>query len=106
MLKFECHVLYAVARPYRPGISRTGPLQPIRETEYHLQCAQQWGKLRQDVGCLSFKTVLSGEECYGIEGRDLVVRRDQFLILNNDQPYSCRIDKGAGTHSVSIFFQK
>jgi len=58
------------------------------------------------VGCLSFKTVLSGEECYGIEGRDLVVRRDQFLILNNDQPYSCRIDKGAGTHSVSIFFQK
>jgi AraC family transcriptional regulator len=37
------------------------------------------------VGCLSLKTVLSGEEWYGVDGRHLAIRPGQFLILNDDQ---------------------
>ncbi|HEY4111212.1 AraC family transcriptional regulator [Puia sp.] len=58
------------------------------------------------VGCLSFKTVLAGEECYGIGGRQIAVRPGQFLILNDDQPYSCRIHKNTSARILSLFFKK
>ena len=58
------------------------------------------------VGCLSFKTILSGEEWYGIDNREVAVRRGQFLILNDDQVYSCRIPQGISTKVLSVFFQK
>jgi len=58
------------------------------------------------VGCLSFKTVLSGEEWYGVSNRHLAVRPGQFLILNNDQNYSCHIDKGESVRTLSVFFKK
>ena len=58
------------------------------------------------VGCLSIKTVLSGEEWYGIGNRQLAVRPGQFLILNDDQDYSCRVDTMEETRVVSIFFMK
>jgi AraC family transcriptional regulator len=57
------------------------------------------------VGCLSFKTVLSGEEWYGIGRQQLVVRPGQFLILNNEQNYSCRIDTHEKVRCFSIFFK-
>ena len=58
------------------------------------------------VGCLSFKTVLNGEEWYGVDNRQLAVRPRQFLVLNDDQPYSCRINAGENTRTVSVFFKK
>lgn len=58
------------------------------------------------VGCLSIKTVVSGEEWYRINNRDIAVRPGQFLILNNDQEYSCRIDGPEKTNIVSVFFRK
>ncbi|HLZ85790.1 MAG TPA: AraC family transcriptional regulator [Puia sp.] len=58
------------------------------------------------VGCLSFKTVLGGEEWYGIDGHHIAVRPGQFLVLNDDQPYSCRIPKGEPADVLSIFFKK
>lgn len=58
------------------------------------------------VGCLSFKTVLSGEEWYGINRRQLAVRPGQFLLLNDDQNYSCRIDTYEKVRCLSIFFKK
>jgi AraC-like DNA-binding protein len=58
------------------------------------------------VGCLSFKTILSGEEWYGIDNREVAVRSGQFLILNDDQVYSCRIPQGIDTKVLSVFFQK
>lgn len=57
------------------------------------------------VGCLSLKTALSGEEWYGVQGRQLAVRPGQFLILNDCQDYSCRITQGEPVRSVSIFFK-
>src|ERR1041385_3881711 len=57
------------------------------------------------VGCLSFKTVLSGEEWYGINNRRVAVRPGQFLILNDDQIYSSSIDTIGKVQSFSIFFR-
>ena len=57
------------------------------------------------VGCLSFKTVLSGEEWYGINKRRIAVRPGQFLILNDDQTYSSNIDTIGKVQSLSIFFR-
>lgn len=56
------------------------------------------------VGCLSIKTVLEGEEWYGVNGRMLAVRPGQFLVLNNHQEYSCRIN-GRSARTLSIFFK-
>jgi AraC family transcriptional regulator len=58
------------------------------------------------VGCLSFKTITRGEEEYTIDGRQIVLRPGQFLILNDDQPYGCRIRNGESTKVFSVFFQK
>jgi AraC-like DNA-binding protein len=58
------------------------------------------------VGCLSFKTVLSGEEWYGVNNHRLAVRPGQFLILNDDQHYSCHIDEEAHAQIFSVFFKK
>jgi AraC family transcriptional regulator len=58
------------------------------------------------VGCLSMKTVLTGEECYGLGSRQVMVRPGQFLILNDDQNYSCHIDRDVATATLSIFFKK
>ena len=58
------------------------------------------------VGCLSIKTILTGEEWYGIDNRRVAVRPGQFLILNDDQPYSCQIQQGEGARVLSVFFEK
>ena len=58
------------------------------------------------VGCLSLKTILSGEEWYGINNRRLAVRPGQFLILNDDQSYSCNIDSTEKVRVLSVFFKK
>jgi AraC-like DNA-binding protein len=58
------------------------------------------------VGCLSFKTILKGEEWYGINNRRLAVRPGQFLILNDEQNYSCKIDTHDAVRGLSVFFKK
>jgi AraC-like DNA-binding protein len=50
--------------------------------------------------------VSGGEECYGIGRRQLTVRPGQFLILNNDQEYSCRVNTSGRVRVQSIFFRK
>lgn len=57
------------------------------------------------VGCLSIKTILSGEEWYDVSGHQLVVRPGQFLILNNEQDYRCRVDTADEVRMQSIFFK-
>ena len=58
------------------------------------------------VGCLSLKTALSGEEWYGVDNHKVAVRPGQFLVLNNDQSYSCQIHPGEGARVLSVFFEK
>lgn len=58
------------------------------------------------VGCLSFKTILSGEEWYTIDHRQIVVRPGHFLMLNNDQEYACNIEGPEKTAILSVFFRE
>jgi AraC-like DNA-binding protein len=58
------------------------------------------------IGCLSIKTILTGEEWYSVDGRHVAVRPGQFLILNDDQNYSYCIRAADGARGLSIFFQK
>ncbi len=58
------------------------------------------------VGCLSLKTVLSGEEWYTVDHRQLAVRSGQFLILNDDQRYGCQVRQGEPAKILSVFFKK
>jgi AraC family transcriptional regulator len=58
------------------------------------------------VGCLSIKMALSGEEWYGVNNYQLAVRPGQFLILNDDQDYSRRIDSARKIRVLSVFFRK
>ena len=58
------------------------------------------------VGCLSIKRVLSGEEWYGVEKVRIALRPGSLLILNDNQPYSSRIDIEEKTRVQSIFFKK
>jgi AraC-like DNA-binding protein len=57
------------------------------------------------IGCLSIKTVFAGEEWYGVNGTQVAVRAGSFLVLNDGQNYSCRIE-GSTTKTVSVFFAK
>ncbi|HWK02497.1 MAG TPA: AraC family transcriptional regulator [Puia sp.] len=57
------------------------------------------------VGCLSIKTILSGEEWYEINNRPLAVRPGQFLILNDNQDYTCQVDTAGEVRIQSVFFQ-
>ena len=58
------------------------------------------------VGCLSLKTVFAGEEWYRVDDHSIAVRPGRFLILNDDQNYSCSIDPGEGARTFSVFFEK
>src|SRR5688572_21504079 len=49
---------------------------------------------------------MNGEEVYGFNGLQKPVRPGQFLILNDDQPYSSRIDAPGTVKSLSVFFTK
>lgn len=58
------------------------------------------------IGCLSLKTVLSGEEWYTVDRRRVAVRPGQFLILNDDQRYACQVQQGKPAKVLSIFFKR
>jgi AraC family transcriptional regulator len=57
------------------------------------------------TGCLSFKTVLKGEEIYRFGHQQVAVRPGGFLMLNDEQEYGCRIEHGQ-SRILSVFFKK
>src|SRR6185436_3723547 len=58
----------------------------------------------QHRGFLSIKIVSSGEEWYQINNQELAVRPGQFLILNDGQDYTCRVDAPTDLSIQSVFF--
>ncbi|MEP6960926.1 MAG: AraC family transcriptional regulator [Acidobacteriota bacterium] len=55
-------------------------------------------------GPLSIKTVLNGEVVWVVNGRDLVVDRSSFLILNAGETYSMNIDAAKPVETCCVFF--
>ncbi len=87
----------------KPGFDEQLHFNRFRKSNVIFNTNAQAGGCDDHVGCLSIKTTLSGEEWYGIGRRNLVVRPGQFLILNDNQSYSCRVNQA---RVFSIFFKR
>ncbi len=89
-----------------PGFDEQLHFSRFRQQNIIFNAVSNKSHCDRHVGCLSVKTIWSGEEWYGVGGRRLAVRSRQFLILNDDQEYSCRIDTPEKVKVVSVFFKK
>ncbi|MEE1944219.1 AraC family transcriptional regulator [Pedobacter sp. KR3-3] len=89
----------------KPGFDEQRHFEQFKKHNIIFNALSQQSYCDNHVGCLSFKTVLSGEEWYGVNRNQLAVRPGQFLLLNNDQNYSCRIDTEQSSRCFSIFFK-
>ena len=104
----KCSIMYFTQLPdhNRPGFDERLHFSRFSKQNIVFNALGTQAGCDNHIGCLSFKTVLSGEEEYGIDGRHIAVRPGQFLILNDDQPYSCRIQGREPARIVSVFFKK
>src|SRR5882757_9772292 len=84
----------------KPGFDEQLHFSKFRKHNIIFNTLSSYGGCENHVGCLSFKTVLTGEEWYGINNNRVAVRPGQFLVLNDEQTYSCNI---AGSEKVRIF---
>lgn len=89
-----------------PGFDEQLHFSKFKKHNIIFNAESSYGHCDNHVGCLSFKTVLRGEEWYGVNHRRLAISPGRFLILNDDQTYSCHIHKGEKTRTLSIFFKK
>jgi AraC family transcriptional regulator len=87
-----------------PGFDEHLHFSKFRKHNIIFKAASNSSHCDRHVGCLSIKTVLKGMEWYGINHQQLAVRPGQFLILNDDQEYSCRVDGSSSTTTLSVFF--
>jgi AraC family transcriptional regulator len=90
----------------KPGFDERSHFSKFKKHNIIFNALSRYSNCDHHVGCLSFKTVLSGEEWYGIGNRSIAVRPGQFLVMNDDQPYSCRIDNGESARVLSVFLKE
>ena len=90
----------------KPGFDEAGHFSKFQRQNIIFNAISNKSHCDRHVGCLSIKTVLGGEEWYGVGKRRFTVRPGQLLILNNDQEYSCRIDTAGQVRVQSVFFRK
>ncbi|OJV12593.1 MAG: hypothetical protein BGO21_02265 [Dyadobacter sp. 50-39] len=90
----------------QPGFDEVQHFDQFRKHNIIFNAESKESYCDDHVGCLSIKTVLSGEEIYRVDGRQLAVRPGQFLVLNNDQRYACRISSRERVRCLSVFFKK
>lgn len=87
----------------QPGFDEQLHFSRFKKSNVVFNTQTQAGGCDEHVGCLSIKTIISGEEWYGVGNRSLVVRPGQFLILNDNQTYSCQVRQA---QVLSVFFKK
>ncbi len=110
----NCSKLYLLAimyytrlpDPSEPGFDEQRHFSQFKKHNVVFNAWSNESHCDDHVGCLSLKTVLSGEEWYTIDRRRLAVRPGQFLILNDDQRYGCQVQKGEPAKVLSIFFKR
>lgn len=90
----------------RPGFDEQAHFDNFSRHNIIFNAAVNKSHCEKHVGCLSLKTVRSGEEWYKVNGISIAVRPQRFLILNNDQPYASSIDTAEKVKSLSVFFRK
>lgn len=89
-----------------PGFNEALHFSKFKQHNIIFNALSDKSNCERHVGCLSLKTVLSGEEWYTIDHRRIAVRPGQFLVLNNDQEYSCSIEGPEKTAIFSVFFRE
>lgn len=89
-----------------PGFDEALHFSRFKKNNIIFNAASYGSHCDNHVGCLSFKTVMSGEEWYGINNHRVAVRPGQFLILNDDQVYSCESNNDEQLKVLSVFFKK
>jgi len=89
-----------------PGFDEALYFSKFKKHNIIINAESSYSYCDDHIGCLSIKTVLSGEEWYKIDSHRLALRPGQFLILNDDQRYSCRVDRGEKVRFLSVFFKK
>ncbi|MDP4265427.1 MAG: AraC family transcriptional regulator [Bacteroidota bacterium] len=89
-----------------PGFDEQLHFSKFRKHNIIFNAQSERSYCEHHIGCLSVKTIWKGEEWYGIDNHQLAVRPGQFLILNDDQDYSSRVDKPGGAGILSVFFKK
>jgi len=90
----------------RPGFDEGLHFSKFKKYNVIFNAESNNGHCDSHVGCLSLKIVLAGEEWYGVGSRQVAVRPNQFLVLNDDQTYSCRIANSKPARVQSVFFKK
>lgn len=89
-----------------PGFDNQLHFSRFKEHNVVFNTVSSYSYCDDHVGCLSLKTILSGEEWYTINNRNIAIRPRHFLILNNEQNYSCSIDTHDKVRGISVFFKK
>lgn len=89
-----------------PGFNEALHFSKFKKHNIIFNALSDKSNCERHVGCLSLKTILRGEEWYHIDHRQIAVRPGYFLMLNNDQEYSCNIEGPEKTAIFSIFFQE
>lgn len=99
--------MYFTALPdhSKPGFDEQLHFSKFRKHNIIFNTLSGSGYCDKHVGCLSFKTVFTGEEWYGINNNRVAVRPGQFLVLNDEQTYSCNIAGGEKVRGFSVFFK-
>jgi len=90
----------------KPGFDEALHFSNFKKHNVIFNAQSSGSNCEHHIGCLSFKSVLNGEEWYGFGHHDVAVKPGRFLLLNNEQEYSCRITGGESTRTVSVFFKK
>src|SRR6267142_1778869 len=57
------------------------------------------------LGALSIKAVLAGSVIWETAGQRYVVRENSYLVVNQGQPYTFRIESATPSTTLSVFFQ-
>lgn len=89
-----------------PGFNEALHFSKFKKHNIIFNASSGKSNCERHVGCLSLKTVLRGEEWYNTGHHPIAIRPGQFLMLNNDQEYSSRIDGPEKTKVLSIFFRE
>lgn len=87
-----------------PGFDEAAWFSKFQKHNIIVNAVENSSHCDDHTGCLSIKTILHGEEWYGIDQHRLALRPGQYLILNDDQSYSCHSD--GPLNCLSIFFKK
>ena len=101
-----------IAGAYRHTLKQMeGPLPlnrlsaPLRSSNAVLRARSRVHFVKDFPGPLSIKCVTEGAVAWRSSGRERLVDRDSFLVLNRDEPYSMEIDSRTPVSTLCVFFQ-